>query len=234
MSKYLKLFETTSQYEAYMGGGEKILPNVSLIEETNKVEYNPYIPERYIIYTASEKLNVTWSDETATFGATIKSHTFENGVGTIEFNDNVTKIDNTNPYPSGAFYNCTNLTSITIPNSVTRIGDYVFTSCTNLTSITIPNSVTYIGYGVFVNCQSLTSVTIGNSVTSIRYQAFYACTNLTSVTVEATTPPSLGMTAFGNNASGRKIYVPAEAVNTYKSASGWSEYANDIEAMPTD
>ena len=69
MSKYLKLFETTSQYEAYMGGGEKILPNVSLIEETNKVEYNPYIPPRndIIIYTASEKLNKTWSDETVTF-----------------------------------------------------------------------------------------------------------------------------------------------------------------------
>ena len=66
-----------------------------------------------------------------------------------------------------AFFNCTNLTSVTIPSSVTTIGNYVFYSCSSLTSVTIPNSVTSIGDSVFQSCTSLTSITIPTSVTSI-------------------------------------------------------------------
>ena len=65
--------------------------------------------------------------------------------------------------------------SITIPNSVTSIGDYAFEMCTDLTSITIPNSVTSIGGYAFSGCGSLTSITIPNSVTSIREYAFGGC-----------------------------------------------------------
>ena len=75
------------------------------------------------------------------------------------------------------------LKEITIPDSVTSIGDYAFYLCTNLTSVTIPDSVTSIGLSAFYWCDSLTSVTIGNSVTSIGEEAFYRCTNLTSVTI---------------------------------------------------
>ena len=82
-----------------------------------------------------------------------------------------------------AFNSCTGLTSITIPNSVTSIGDFAFGSCTSLTSITIPNSVTSIGYGTFSGCTSLTSITIPNSVTSIGEWAFNSCTGLTSITI---------------------------------------------------
>ena len=71
-----------------------------------------------------------------------------------------------------AFYNCSSLTSITIPNSVTSIGSYAFTNCRHLASITIPNSVTSIGTSAFSCCWDLTSVTIPNSVTYIVYDAF--------------------------------------------------------------
>ena len=84
---------------------------------------------------------------------------------------------------SSAFYGCTGLTSVTIPNSVTSIGSGAFYGCTGLTSVTIPNSVTSIGNNAFYNCTGLTSVTIGTSVTSIAQQAFYNCTGLTSVNV---------------------------------------------------
>ena len=73
-----------------------------------------------------------------------------------------------------------NLTNITIPNSVTSIGEDAFRGCSGLTSVTIPNSVTSIGDDAF-GCSGLTSVTIGNSVTSIGDYAFYGCYRLVEV-----------------------------------------------------
>ena len=81
-----------------------------------------------------------------------------------------------------AFRDCYRLTSVTIPGSVTSIGDYAFSGC-RLTSVTIPDSVTSIGDYAFENCSSLTSITIPGSVTSIGESAFSGCTGLTSVTI---------------------------------------------------
>jgi len=80
-----------------------------------------------------------------------------------------------------AFYRCTSLTSVTIPDSVTSIDSYAFCDCDSLTSVTIPDSVTSIGSYAFSYCDSLTSVTIGNGVTSIDSYAFGDCTGLKSV-----------------------------------------------------
>ena len=80
-----------------------------------------------------------------------------------------------------AFYDCSGLTSFTIPNSVTSIGWAAFQFCSGLTSVTIGNSVTSIGGSAFWGCSRLTSVTIPNSVTSIGSQAFWYCSGLTSV-----------------------------------------------------
>lgn len=82
-----------------------------------------------------------------------------------------------------AFYGCTGLTRVTIPNSVTSIGSSAFYDCKGLTNVTIGNSVTSIGYQAFAACEGLTSVTIPNSVTSIGESAFENCTGLTSVTI---------------------------------------------------
>ena len=94
-----------------------------------------------------------------------------------------------------AFYNCTGLTSITIPDSVTSIDKRAFSGCTGLTSVTIPGSVTSIGYYAFYNCTGLTSITIPDSVTSIDKRAFSGCTGLTSVTIPGSVT-SIGEYAF--------------------------------------
>ena len=77
---------------------------------------------------------------------------------------------------------CSDLTSVTIPDSVTSIGYRAFAGCQSLTSVTIGNGVTSIGRGAFEYCSGLTSVTIPDSVTSIGETAFGSCSGLTSVT----------------------------------------------------
>lgn len=82
-----------------------------------------------------------------------------------------------------AFSGCSNLTSVTIPNSVITISPYAFEGCSSIMSLTIPTSVTSIGSGVFSRCSSLTSVIIPNSVISIGIFAFDGCSSLTSVII---------------------------------------------------
>ena len=80
-------------------------------------------------------------------------------------------------------YDKKSITSVTIPNSVTSIGEYAFLGCKNLTSVTIPNSVTSIGKCAFKGCTSLTRVTIHARVTSIGSREFEDCDSLESVTI---------------------------------------------------
>ena len=129
-----------------------------------------------LCYTTSDgKIVEPYVD--SSFGATILSNTYKDGIGIIEFDAPITSIGD------GAFHGCSSLTSVTIPDSVTEIGIYAFGYCSSLTSITIPDSVTEIGIYAFHGCNSLTSITIPDSVTSIEYGAFGCCSSLTSVTI---------------------------------------------------
>ena len=94
--------------------------------------------------------------------------------------DSVTSIGNY------AFSGCRSLTSIAIPDGITSIGDYAFYKCVSLTSMTIPEGVTSIGDSAFEGCSSLESITIPDSVTSIGRFAFSLCSALTSATFENT------------------------------------------------
>ncbi len=116
----------------------------------------------------------------------------------------------------------------TVPNSVTSIGDNAFASCYLLTSVEIPNSVGEIGTQAFSSCIELTSVTIGNGIAKIGGYAFYYSSKLASVTINATTPPTLGGSAFDKTAAALTIYVPAASVTDYKGA--WTAYADKIVA----
>jgi|GEM_PF-3348325 len=87
-----------------------------------------------------------------------------------------------------SFNHCLELTSITIPDSVTSIGLRAFEKCENLTRVAIPNSITNIGGLAFENCSSLTNVTIPASVYMIDFGAFGICTKLTSIEVDQDNP----------------------------------------------
>ena len=108
-----------------------------------------------------------------------------------------------------AFDGCSGLTSVTIPNSVTSIGNMAFQGCSGLKSITIPNCVTYVGYRAFYKCSGLASVTIPNSVTSIGTSAFSDCSGLTSVTI-GNSVTSIGDGAFGGCSGLTTITVDAD------------------------
>ena len=96
----------------------------------------------------------------------------------VEIGTKVTSIGKT------AFINCyDSLTTISIPNSVTSIGNSAFSFCGSLTTISIPNSVTSIGKTAFYECVSLTSITIPSSVSSIGENAFKKCNSLTSMSI---------------------------------------------------
>ena len=90
--------------------------------------------------------------------------------------------------PANSFYRYQHLRTITLPDSVTSIGDYAFYDCSSLTSITIPDGVTSIGGHAFCDCSSLTSITIPEGVTSIGNWAFYGCTSLTGIWVGKCNP----------------------------------------------
>ena len=143
----------------------------------------------------------------------------------------------------GAFRGCRTLTSITIPNSVTRIessafghtglasvefsnsleyiGNSAFAGCTSLISITLPNSLTTIDQSAFYICYNLKTVTIPSSVTFIGKQAFSSCSRLESVTSYITDVFETGENAF-SGVTDATLYVPAGLVSTYQATADWN------------
>ena len=144
-------------------------------------------------------------------GCNIISNTYENGMGIIKFDNDVTSFGGAN------FLECSSLTFINIPASVTSIGEQVFFRCSSLTFLNIPASVTSIGRYAFYDCSSLTSINIPAAVTSIEGYAFCVCSSLTSVNIPAAVT-SIGEHAFRGCSSLTSVNIPAAVTSIGENA----------------
>lgn len=110
-------------------------------------------------------------------------------------------------------------------------------AATKITEVDWTNAVT-IGEQCFQSNSMLRTVKLGNRVSSIGINAFSYCRNLESFTINTVTPPSMSYShykeaPFYETSNNLVIYVPGEALNAYKTASGWSNYASRIQAIPS-
>lgn len=247
---------STQTSSCFLGGGT-YLPNVTTINFGSNVEVIP----NYLCYGLKKLTSITipnsikyinyyaFSNCTGLTSITIPE-TIEGfstsiiygctGITTLNYNavsaHSFSNSNYTNPIKtySSLWGTTSNLTTVNIGNQVQVIpGGFLGSGQSKITSINIPSSVTTISYGAFYQSK-LTSIDLPASVTSIGNYAFYYCSSLTSITIRSTTPPTLDSSyssTFPSTSQSYTIYVPASAVDTYKTTSKWSTWASKIQAI---
>lgn len=126
-----------------------------------------------------------------------------------------------------AFYDCRSLSAITLPIGMLTIGSGTFSACYSLKKVLVPSTVTSIEDSAFSSCYSLAMMVIPSSVTSIANRAFTDLYGMSEYHFKSTTPPTLGgSSVFTRIRSDCKIYVPANKLSAYQSATNWSDYAS--------
>ncbi|MBQ3209478.1 MAG: leucine-rich repeat protein [Alistipes sp.] len=176
--------------------------------------FTPGNKSDYVIYYTSSNGNIIEPHKPDGFGANIISNKYEDGQGTLLFDAPVTSIG------GSAFYKCTSLTSVTIPDSVTSIGVDAFYGCASLTSVYITDIAAWcnISFGIYsnplryagnlyLNNELVTDLIIPDGVTKIGSYAFYNCDSLTSVTIPDSVT-SIGGSAFSGCTSLTSVTMP--------------------------
>lgn len=256
MADYLKIFATKQDYDNYIAA-DYPRPNVSFIEETDEVIYTNYQLPEYILdgirssnwsgnefVKASQYIGRIYIPEGV---ETVADHACEGSLN-LEFVkfpstlvsigvealfscpklDNVILPDSLETINDAAFEQCISLSNIKFGKNITDITYRSFAECSSLQSVDLPEALETLGKSAFEGCTNLETVVIHAAVTSIGDNAFIDDSSLTSLTVEATTPPTLGEDALQGTHADLEIFVPADSVNTYKAAAGWSTYASQI------
>ncbi|MDB4180958.1 leucine-rich repeat protein [Flavobacteriaceae bacterium] len=191
-------------------------------------------------YTVTSDTNVSISkgencpEGTVTIPATVTHSGTEYTVRSIgaqafDFCTDLTAVsipDTVTSIGDGAFVFCA-LESISIPDSVVSVGNGAFGRCDFLTSVTIGNAVTAIGRNTFMRCRNLSSVTIGNAVTSIGVSAFYGCYKLTAISIPDAVE-SIGLSAFAFCTELNSVTIGAAVTSIGESAFAFCTELNSI------
>ena len=187
-----------------------------------------------------DQLQALASDKSAIRNAIIakggtcpESHGFDNFAGDID------SIVLPNPYTLFRTL-CTDKMTEVIPEMFdpvfdNSIRDYAFAYCNRLVSVDLTGTNLHtFGISCFRNNVELTTIILPQTTLTIGNYCFYGNTAMLNLTVLANTPPSLGNSVFAGTSLDLVIYVPADSVDTYKSATGWSDKASQIQAIPTN
>lgn len=190
-----------------------------------KVTFRTYYGDRLKnCYSGSVVIPDSVTYERRTYPVTsISNYAFEecSNLTSITIPNSVTSIgDNT-------FNGCSGLTSVTVGDSVESIGDYAFDGCSSMTSVNIPNSVISIGKFAFISCDGLTDVNIPNSVTSIGSDAFEWCSGLTSLTIGSSVE-SIELQTFQGCVSLRSLTIGSSVASICKYAFTYCEKLEDV------
>ena len=196
--------------------GKGLIATVSAYSETHKREAKITISnEEYnilkeldvsqsalnvLIYTSSDGKTVTPNTNNNPFGVNIVSNIYENGVGIITFDGDLTSVG------TQAFMGSKRLTSIIIPEGVSSIGNRAFKGCVNLTSITIPNNVSLIEYWAFAE-SAIKEIILPNKLTEVKGCLFYGCNNLEEIIIPNSVS-KIGDSAFESCKNLKNIIIP--------------------------
>lgn len=207
-------------YTFYAEAGSKLSMDYNITTAANGGVYLSVILDNNTICswgeTSSTQSYKTQIETTGTHTIKFKVRTSHDGWGTQVSVSNII-VDSNADYRvagigSNAFSNCSDLTSITLSNSITSIGNSAFSGCTNLEKIELPNSVTSIGNSTFSGCTSLEKIKLPNSVTSIGNSTFEYCINLVNLEFPESLT-NIGELCFADCANLSKIAIP-EGVTT--------------------
>lgn len=195
-----------------------------LISEQEDIEIPDVIVDANKIYYTSTDSNTVTPYSSTAFNATINSNAFDSSMNmfAITYSGDLTQVG------SNAFRNRPTLQTMYLPDSVTSIADRAFYYCTSLTYLDCGEGLQTIGASAFSTCSALATLKLGSSITSIGQYGFYGCSALEELYCMAITPPTGAYGMFDELSETCKIYVPAASLDAYKTASRWSDIADQI------
>lgn len=243
MSKYLNVFNTLAEYQAFSASTEYVQPNVALVKETNVLyyDYGDNKPQVDMSSYKGEFQDISVGGDYYGKNAITKINYIPSGITDLSsaFNGWSSLKEVTCEIPSGVkdmsstFKYCSSLVNgpSVIPNSVTNMNS-TFSFCSNLVNgpSVIPIGITSL-YETFNYCLRLVNTpVIPSSVTSMN-NTFWKCKSIKELTLLPITPPTNTSGTLMDCVSLESIYVPDESVDTYKTATGWSEFASKIKPL---
>lgn len=231
----IKLFATKQLRSNYEDSTRYVEPYVSLEEETNELKYND---TSFIRITVWEGRNIILQG-----GKTLSSgeytinmkQNFHTSLGITDGKEYIEELDlfdyNRKRIEQYYFEGFTNLHKVYLSNKINTISEGAFNNCTYLESIINTENIEAIGSNTFANCVNLESFTFSDKIKNVATNAFSNCPHLTNITFKSKTPQPYFVTILNSINTIQNIYVPQDAVQTYKTAQGWSAYASKIKPI---